>query len=235
MEDEVKDVEATLTETPDLTSDSGVKPVKPKKRGRARMVILVIAIVVVLLFGSVGVVYATQHSNPQFCNLVCHTPMDAYVSSYMDGTSVNAQQTSLEAPLDVTVHRDSGQDIVCVTCHTDGIDTQIAEGVAWVTGNYTQPLTPLEMTVKDPSDAHQRNGITTCLTSGCHEGIDSLESLKESTADLDRNVHDSHLGAQDCTTCHQMHEQSVNYCTQCHADSEVPEGWLTYSQYQAQQ
>lgn len=232
MSDEVESTEVSPEETPDTTDVSDDKAKKPKKKGKGRIIILTVVIVVVLLFGGVGVVYATQHDNPEFCNAICHTPMDPYVASYMDGTSVNAAQADLQYPLGVTNHKNSDQDIVCLTCHTDGIDTQIQEGLAWISGNYTLPL-KLTLTVKEPGE-HQRSGIEMCLRPECHEGIGSLDDLKKSTADLKRNVHDSHNGDQDCTTCHQQHEQSVVMCTQCHADAEVPDGWLTYNEQQKQ-
>jgi len=234
MSDEVEKVENAPEETPDLVPDSKEKDSKPKKRGKARLIILVIVIVIVLLFGSAGVVYATQHSNPLFCNAICHSPMNPYVESYLEGTSLSPLQTDLEYPLGVVVHRDSDQQVVCVDCHTDGLDIQISEGISWVTGSYPTPLNPLIMTIREPNGPHQRSGIETCLNEGCHEGISSLDDLKASTADLKRNVHDSHNGAQNCTICHSMHEQSTVFCTQCHADAVVPDGWLTYSEQQKQ-
>ena len=36
-------------------------------------------------------------------------------------------------------------------------------------------------------------------------------------------------GEQKCTTCHKAHRASVNYCTQCHTDAVVPDGWLSYT------
>jgi hypothetical protein len=234
VSNEVGKSEVTPAEAPGATAADGKAAKPPKKRGKARIIILVVVIVVVLLFGGGGVVYATQHANPQFCNVVCHTPMDPYVNSYMEGVSVNAQQTDLEYPLDITAHKDSDQDIVCLTCHTDGIDAQIQEGIAWVSGDYSVPLEELTLTVKPPTAPHQRSGIDTCLTAGCHEGISSLDELKESTSDQKRNPHESHNGDMNCTNCHQMHAQSVLFCTQCHADAVVPDGWLTYAEQQKQ-
>lgn len=222
--------EEKAAEAPEAAEEAGDAP--KKKKGKGKLVLLVVVIVVVLLFGGVGVVYATQHDNPQFCNLICHTPMDPYVQSYMDGTSVNAAQADFDGDLGVTIHANSDQDIVCLTCHTDGIDTQIQEGIAWVTGGYNLPL-ELTLTLKEP-EKHQRDAEAMCLQSGCHEGIESLADLKEATSHLKRNVHDSHNGDQNCTNCHQMHEQSVNNCTQCHSDSETPDGWLTYTEQQKQ-
>jgi len=232
MSDEVENVENAPDVTPDLPPDFFEGVVAPKKKGKARLIILVIVIVLVLLFGGTGVVYATQHSNPLFCNAICHSPMNPYVESYFDGVSINPLQTDLKYPLGVNVHRDN--DVVCVDCHTDGLGIQINEGIAWITGNYPQPLNPLVMTIREPNAPHQRSGITTCLNEGCHEGISSLDDLKASTADLKRNVHDNHNGAQNCSLCHQMHEQSTVFCTQCHADAPMPDGWLTYVEQQKQ-
>jgi len=234
MSDEVESVETAPEDTPDLAVDSSEESAKPKKKGKARLILLVIVIVLVLLFGGGGVVYATQHPNPLFCNAVCHTPMDPYVMSYMEGTSVNPLQTDLQYPLLVTVHRDSDQEVICLDCHTDGLGVQISEGISWLTGNVPQPLNPLVMTIREPNAPHQRSGITTCLVAGCHEGISSLDDLKASTADLKRNVHDNHNGAQNCSLCHQMHEQPTVFCTQCHADAPLPDGWLTYAEQQKQ-
>lgn len=232
MSNEVENVDEGTEEVTDAATELNEDSNKPKKKGKGKIILLTVVIVLVLLFGGVGVVYATQHDNPQFCNAICHTPMDPYVESYMNGTSVNAAQTDLEYPLSVTLHKDSDQDIVCLTCHDDGLDTQISEGISWISGNYTLPL-ELTMTLKEPQK-HQRSAQAMCLRSGCHDGIESLEDLKASTADLKRNVHDSHNGDQDCTNCHQTHEQSVVQCTQCHSDAEVPDGWLTYNEQQKQ-
>ena len=230
---------ATNKETPTETTELKTFPDAPVKRKRSKglIALVTVAIVVVVLAGGGGVAYATQHDNPQFCNLICHVPMDPYVQSYTDNISVNSQQANLHYPLGVTQHKESDQELVCVDCHTDGIDTQIQEGIAWVTGNYTLPL-ELTLTVKDPKPnaVRQRSGITTCLTAGCHDGIASLDDLKAATSDRVRNPHDSHNGDINCTNCHQQHEQSVLYCAQaaCHTDVEVPDGWLTYDEKQKQ-
>ncbi|MCL2807307.1 MAG: cytochrome c3 family protein [Coriobacteriia bacterium] len=232
MSKEVETVETDPQETSnDTTSDDGNVEAaeKPKKKSKARLIILVLVIVVALMFATGGVVYATQHSNPDFCDAVCHSPMSPYVTSFKEGISVNELQTDLEIPLLVTVHRDSDEAVVCVDCHTDGLDVTIAEGFSWLTKSYPTPLNPLVMTVKDPDGANQRSGVTTCLSGGCHEGLLTLDDLKQSTAHLERNVHDSHLGDQDCSSCHQMHQQSLVSCTQCHGETSR-DGWLTFTE-----
>jgi len=238
MSDEIENsepIEDELAgETTEEAAEEAATPDKAKKKkGKSRIIILSVVIVFVLLAGGFGIIYATQHANPEFCNAICHVPMDPYVKSFMEGTSVNAQQTDLQHPLGVVVHRDSDQGIVCLTCHDDGIDAQIQEGLSWLTGNYTLPL-QLTITVREPNQPHQRNGITFCLREGCHEGISSLDDLKESTADQTRNPHESHNGDMNCSVCHQMHQQSVSFCTQCHADALVPDGWMTFSEQQRQ-
>ena len=231
MSNEVENNETAPEEEP-ITSTEETSN-KPKKKGKGRVILLTVVIAVVLLCGGGGIVYATQHDNPQFCNAVCHVPMTPYVESFMDGTSVNPQQTDLNGPISLAVHIENNEDMSCLTCHDDGIASQIQEGITWVTGNYTLPL-ELTMTIKEPTAAHQRSGITTCLESGCHAGITTLDDLKKATADDHRNPHDSHNGAQDCSSCHQMHEQSVQTCSQCHGDTHIPDGWISYNDKQKQ-
>lgn len=40
----------------------------------------------------------------------------------------------------------------------------------------------------------------------------------------------AHHEELECTTCHKAHRASVMYCTQCHAQAEVPEGWLSMAE-----
>ncbi|MDR2382133.1 MAG: cytochrome c3 family protein [Bifidobacteriaceae bacterium] len=215
--------------------DDGTQSRKPKKKsGKGRIVLITLGVVIVLMVGGGGGVYATQHSNPSFCNAICHTPMDPYVKSYKEGTSTNPLQVDLAAPLSVRVHMDSDQDIACITCHDDGIGEQLREGKAWITGDYVSPLEPKTLTVGEPKVEGQMNGVTFCLREGCHVGVETLDELKEVLSDRKRNPHDSHNGTLNCTECHRTHEQSVLWCSQCHADAEVPEGWLTYSEQQKQ-
>lgn len=50
-----------------------------------------------------------------------------------------------------------------------------------------------------------------CL--GCHGTYQHIATLTE---DLERNPHASHLGEVQCDFCHKAHEDSVNYCAECH-------------------
>jgi hypothetical protein len=125
----------------------------------------------------------------------------------------------------------ASEGMACVDCHEISVDRQADMNNRWVTGNYTLPLEGLEI-VPGTSKEGQEAAEEFCLRAGCHAGIASLEDLKMATADEQRNPHNSHNGDQACTKCHQTHEQSVMWCTQCHGDAIVPEGWLTYREQQ---
>jgi hypothetical protein len=221
-------------DNPTVVELSEDKPPKKKKLGLAPKILIVVGAVIVVLGGGAGAVYALFHDSPAFCNAVCHTPMDPYVESYETGTSVNPAQADSGALLSVTAHKDSDQNINCLACHVPTMSEQITEGIKWVTGDYELPLEMKLASGQIKEGSGDKNGVEFCLRPECHEGIATLEDLKKVTADQHRNPHDSHLGNQDCSNCHQTHEQSVMMCTQCHADSEVPEGWLTYKEQQDQ-
>jgi flagellar basal body-associated protein FliL len=228
--EEAAEAEPETTEATEA-AEGEPKPKKKKKLG-LKVLIAVVAVIVVLGAGG-GTFYVTQHDQPWFCNFICHTPMDPYVASYETGVSVNAAQADSGALLSVTLHKDSEQNLDCLTCHVPSMSEQITEGMKWVTGDYTLPL---EMKVANgqPKDEGDKNGEEFCLREGCHTDINTIDDLKAATSDQTRNPHESHLGKQDCSTCHQTHEQSVMYCTQCHADAVVPDGWLTYQDQQKQ-
>ncbi|MDR3315516.1 MAG: cytochrome c3 family protein [Coriobacteriales bacterium] len=213
--------------------------VKVKKKGKGLKIVIAIVVVLVVLAGGGGAAYALFHDDPAFCNFVCHTPMDPYVTSYDEGLSVRDYQATAQGEdtslkLSVTAHKESEQAVNCLMCHEPTMDEQISEGIKWVTGDYELPLTGFKITTSEKNADAPKTKMAQefCLRAECHEGITSIEELKASTASLTRNPHNSHLGAQDCNTCHKVHELSVLYCTQCHADAKVPEGWLTYTEWQ---
>ncbi|HBT95565.1 MAG TPA: hypothetical protein DEB24_05545 [Coriobacteriia bacterium] len=233
---------------------------KPKKKRSLKFKILMVAIIVVAVLGVAGgSVYLIFHDNPNFCNAVCHTPMDPYVESYLEGTSVNANEKNLTADLSVVFHKNqqaNGKDILCVTCHDSGIIENMREGVAWVTGSYELPL---EMHLSSAQGVGDKYGVEFCLKSGCHtndagQPIEDAKALQASTADekvnphlmsapseIDQMQHEKYYvegGLLDCSSCHQTHEQSVMLCTECHSEgldgeariATVPEGWLTFAE-----
>jgi hypothetical protein len=234
--DDAAGTEPGVAKEAGAADDGAAKP--KKKKGLAFKILLVVGIVVVVLAGGAGGAYALFHDEPAFCNAICHTPMDPYVESYENGTSVNPAQTSLTAPLSVTVHKDSDQDINCLTCHIPDMGEQIQEGMKWISGNYELPLEMRIVSGKIKEGSGDKDAIEFCLREGCHAGVSTIEDLKKATDDQVRNPHDSHLdpanSIQDCYKCHQTHEQSYMLCSQCHGDAKVPEGWLNFTEQQAQ-
>lgn len=54
---------------------------------------------------------------------------------------------------------------------------------------------------------------------GCHP----METIRNETAEYKPNPHDDpHGRAQDCGSCHKVHEPSVNGCSGCHSESIIP-------------
>jgi flagellar basal body-associated protein FliL len=232
LEQETTDAQAATDDETESVDEQEPKPKRKKKLG-LKIAIVAVAVVVVLAGGGGGA-YLLFHDEPAFCNFLCHTPMDPYVVSYDEGTSVNAAQVDSGAQLSVTLHKESDQQLDCLSCHVPDMAEQITEGVKWVTGDYELPIEMKMVSGQIKEGSGDKNGIEFCLRPECHEGITSVEDLKKLTSDRHRNPHDSHLGNQDCNNCHQTHEQSVLMCTQCHNDVELPDGWITYKDQQDQ-
>jgi hypothetical protein len=235
-EQELTEQEASnVPETTDEADSGDESAPKPKKKlGLGIKIAIIVVAFIVVLAGAGGGFYLAFHGQPWFCNFVCHTPMDPYVVSYEEGTSVNSAQADSGAQLSVTLHKESDQQLNCLSCHVPDMAEQMTEGVKWVTGDYEVPVEMKMLAGQIKEGSGDKNGVEFCLRPECHEGITSIDDLKKLTADQHRNPHDSHLGNQDCSNCHQTHEQSVLMCTQCHNDVELPEGWITYKEQQDQ-
>ncbi|MDR2492535.1 MAG: cytochrome c3 family protein [Coriobacteriales bacterium] len=216
-----------IPEAPEAPAVPAATPQGVRRRvSRTRVILIAVVAVLVLLAGGAGVAYAATHDDPRFCNFLCHTPMDPYVASYLDGTSVNPAQAGRDVLLSVTAHKESGQDIGCLTCHEPSVAEQVHEGLSWVRGGYDLPLEGLVVS-KTPQEG-QKDAESFCLRPGCHEAT-SVNMLAKTTNFYTRNPHmppaDGQHEAGDCTSCHKVHEQSVNTCAQCHYDAALPEGW----------
>ena len=72
---------------------------------------------------------------------------------------------------------------------------------------------------------------TFCLNMACHAL--TRDQLIQKTASMKRNVHLMPHENLDCGTCHKSHRASVNYCSKCHTDATIPDGWLTVEEEQA--
>ncbi len=235
MSDEETKVDTVAEET---TSDAPAtdEPSKKKKKHR-RWPIVVIVIVVVIIAAGVG--FYIWHDQPSFCNAFCHTPMDGYLETW--------EATPGEAAVDKygnevedangmlsCVHRVEA-DTNCLGCHEPTLSEQIGEGLAWVTGDYTTIETIDGRHVPEEKDLEQlteargaENYDEFCLNESCHDM--TLDDLIEATSDYSRNPHKWQHGTVACNECHKAHRASVMYCSQCHSDAPLPEGWLTVSQ-----
>lgn len=208
---------------PVINGGTGASPAPKKKGHRALITSAVVAVVLVVAGAGLWV----WHEQPSFCGAICHTPMDNYLATYEAplgqattdkwGNAVADSSTMLAA-----VHAAEGN--TCMDCHVPTLSEQVGEGVAWISGNYGFPL--VERTASDLTEASGRAGDELCLNESCHNL--TREDLVEKTADMGiYNPHDAHHMELECTTCHKAHRASVMYCTQCHAQAEVPEGWIS--------
>lgn len=198
----------------------------PKKKNKKLPIILgVVAVVLVCA----GAGFWVWHEQPSFCAAICHTPMDEYLATYeqekgAQGVDKWGNEVADTSSMIAVSHANMGSASAdCLTCHVPQMSEQITEGLEWVSGNYTYPLE--ERTLSDLTAARGIEGNQFCMNDTCHTY--GWEGLAERTADMERNPHSSHLGELECSSCHKAHRASVNYCTQCHNDAEVPEGWLS--------
>lgn len=223
-----------INETPEAV-EASTRSIAKKSRKKIGVIVGVIAVVLVAAGASLWV----WHEQPSFCGAICHTPMDNYLATYEAepgqpttdkwGNEV-ADASSMLAP----VHR-TEDGATCLTCHEPVMSQQISEGLNWVSGNYMFPLN--ERTTDQIGEPVGKNSDELCLNESCHHVTDDGTELKTrddliaATADMSTyNPHEAHHMELECGTCHKTHRASVNYCTQCHATAEVPEGWISMSQ-----
>lgn len=224
MSEEETKVEAA-TEAP-ASDVSTTEEAAPKKKGK-KWPIVVGVVVVVLIAAGAG--FWVWHEQPSFCNAICHTPMDPYLPTYeaepgqaaVDkwGNEVKDASSMLAA-----THRTQGK--TCMNCHVPTLGEQMSEGMSWVTGNYVNPLE--ERGLDQLVEARGVEADEFCLNESCHNL--TREDLQKATADMEFNPHVAQHGEIECSECHKAHRASVMYCTQCHSEAEVPEGWLSVAE-----
>ena len=98
--------------------------------------------------------------------------------------------------------------------------------MSWVTGNYVAPLE--ERDLDQLTEARGIEGEQFCLNEACHNM--TRDDLIKATSGMEFNPHVAQHGEIACNECHKAHRASVVYCTQCHSEAEVPEGWLTVAE-----
>lgn len=192
----------------------------------------VIVCVIVGLIAAVGVGAYKWHETPEFCVTVCHTPMDEaylntlYANPYEAAVDKWGNEVSKADAMLASKHGAMGK--TCMDCHVPAIEEQITEGLEWIQGDYYNPLSERDLS---RLVAYRGVGETEfCLNENCHDITKS--DLTNETADQARNPHSWHHSEYDCSDCHKGHRASIMVCTQCHEDSEVPQGWLTWEEGQ---
>jgi hypothetical protein len=107
---------------------------------------------------------------------------------------------------DLGAHAHAVEDVACLDCHEPTIEQQVNELVVYMRGDFDVPLAQIRYPMSDCFECHEHYGALAELTSGS-----------------DFNPHDSHWGELECSVCHGMHRESVDYCDQCHqTDMQVP-------------
>jgi len=163
---------------------------------RKRIIVIAVLLGVVVIGGVGAAGFWQYHEQPQFC-ATCHV-MDPYLESWQAseyGAAAHAEK-----------------DVACLDCHEPTLQQQMDELMVYIQGDYEVPLKDLKYPKESCYQCHQH---------------DSHEGIVEMTADLEEEVganpHASHYGEMECRMCHKMHEESEDYCAQCHAYGfEVP-------------
>ena len=216
----------------------------PKRAGekRKRLGITLGCIAAVLVVAGAG--FMVWHEQPSFCNAICHTPMDGYLETYeaepgQAATDKWGNQVADASGMLSAVHRTNDSNATCLSCHQPVISEQVSEGLSWASGSYTLMATdgnPAgELTERGTSQLTEARGVAGdefCLNKDCHnltrEDLTALTEVEsDNPAVIIRNPHSWQHGQQACSDCHKAHRASVLTCTQCHADMELPEGWIS--------
>lgn len=201
---------------------------KSSKRKKWPIVIGVVAVVLV----AAGAGFWVWHEQPSFCNAICHSPMDPYLEmweSEPDQPGVDKYGNAVEnaSSMMAIAHKYVGDEggLTCLGCHEPTLQEQMSEGLMWATGGYVFPLE--ERSTNELMRWHMEEGDSFCLNEACHNM--TRNDLVAATADLEpRNPHAQIHGELACSDCHKAHRASVNYCSQCHDDAPIPEGWLSW-------
>ena len=231
MSEEETKVEAATEAT--AADDSATKEASPKKTGK-KWPIVVGVVAVVLIAAGAG--FWVWHEQPSFCNAICHTPMDPYLPTYEAEPGQAATDKWGNEVADATgmlaaVHRTNAANATCMSCHVPTLGEQVSEGISWVSGSYdvvdnsTFGVVLEERDLDQLTAARGIEGDQFCLNESCHNM--TRDELTQSTSDMKFNPHRAQHGEVACSECHKAHRASVMYCTQCHSEAEVPEGWLS--------
>jgi nitrate/TMAO reductase-like tetraheme cytochrome c subunit len=142
---------------------------------------------------------AVVANKPEFC-ASCHN-MQSYYKSWHEG--------------DLLAKKHADANVSCHDCHQASLAQKMDEGIKQITGDYEEPM--------------EKRQYANDFCTKCHD----MGKVKAKTVftnnEAEVNPHDSHLGEQDCNTCHTMHQPSKLDCTRCHYGekwmSKLPKYW----------
>ena len=236
--------DTTAKKDADATKDAPAPCAKQPKKAKGRKKQIVIGVVAVLVVICVGV--GVWHDQPSFCNAICHTPMDGYLTTYEATPGQPAKdkwdnEVSDASAMMAPVHAKEG--VSCVGCHVPTIGEQVSEGLSWVSGNYGVIQTnnlhfvPEEKGLSELTHARGIASEQFCLNSGCHTTSSGAamtrDDLVEKTSYMKYNVHTQPHGDVACSDCHKAHRASTVTCNQCHTEATLPEGWISPTEAEA--
>lgn len=214
-----------------MASEESQSTPPEKKRNRKKIGIIVGVVAAIVIVCGAGFAYA--HEQPWFCNFACHTPMDPALETYAGNSGepgVDKYGNVVEDAGDILLvaHKEAAG-MTCVSCHESVIAQQITEGLHWVPGDYEYPLQERSLTALNGYGQNE-TPEQFCLNENCHNT--TREQLAVTTASLERNPHVVEVNHREfeCSDCHKVHRQSVMYCSACHEDADVPEGWLSFQE-----
>ncbi|MCI2242603.1 cytochrome c3 family protein [Adlercreutzia faecimuris] len=215
-----------------MTEEKKPAETRPEtRRARKRWPVAAAVVAAVVIVAGAG--FYAWHEQPSFCNAVCHAPMDPYLPTYEAEPGQAAldkwgNEVSEAASMMAASHR-AADGTTCMGCHVPTLGEQVSEGMAWVAGDYYDPLD--ERSLAELGAARELEGDEFCLNEACHANADGTamtrDDLAELTADREFNPHVTQHEERACSDCHKAHRASVMVCSQCHAEAEVPEGWIT--------
>ena len=215
--------DAAASDAVDASADSPAPKIKNKKRA------IVIGVIAVVLIAA-GVGFWVWHEQPSFCSAIFHTPMDSYGATYdqeLNTTGTDKWGNTVENTRGMLCLTHKATGATCMSCHVPTLSEQVSEGIGWITGNYYYPLE--ERSLDDLVAARGlENSDEFCLNESCHNL--TRDDLIEVTSDMTRNPHVAQHGEVSCSECHKAHRASVNYCSGCHEDADIPAGWITAAQ-----
>lgn len=227
VDKEDKDIPTNKSDESSETSAQHKQVEIPRSKKRKKWPITVSIIVIVLIVAGAG--FWVWHEQPSFCGAICHKPMDPYLANYeaepgqVSFDKYGNTVSDANAMMAIAHKKD---DIACIGCHIPTIEEQVTEGLHWISGDYEYPLN--ERSLSQLTAYRGDTADEFCLNESCHNMTRS--ELEATTSSFARNPHESYHLEEDCGTCHKGHRASVFYCSRCHDDAELPEGWLSWEE-----